>query len=204
MSTKISTLVASRFANRVALNVGETMETEKWRIHRFAESIRVTDLTNAGKRGKKVESWIIFSNSGGSKALPLETMALQYAMWAKRDATPAKMKSVLDEDLEVYGDTMSLETRTERGVDVLPGGFKPVFVRGAHVTIESSLTDFVIRDINDDNNEPTCIAKGKKSIGQFYKWISENQKKAQSMTLGQIMNALKTEGIEYHYFCAVD
>ena len=53
-------------------------------------------------------------------------------------------------------------------------------------------------------NEPKCIAKGKKSIGQFYRWVKDNAKKLQAMSLHQIVEAMRTEGIQYHYYCAVD
>lgn len=203
--SKTANLVATRYMLREALSVGNGFENELWRIHRYSNSIVVTDLTNAGKRGKKVDSWVIMGKGiRGDESLPMESMAMQYMMWAKRNANPSKMKSVIDEDLEVHGDLMVVEQRSERGVDVTPGGFKPLLVRGAHVTIESDYQGFSIKDINDDANEPTCIAKGKKSVKQFYRWCSDNAKKIQSWTLSQIMNELSKEGIEYHYFCAMD
>lgn len=202
--SKIANLVVARFMNRVGLSVGDRFENEQWRIHRYTDSIAITDLTFAGKRGKKVETMVVMGTGYGSNRLPFETLTEQYIMWAKRNAPLAKMRDVIKEDEEVYGDTIKVYTRTERGIDVLPGNFKAIFIRGAHVTIESTMTDFRILNINDDDNEPTCAARGKKSIGQFYKWVSENEKKVQSMTLQEIMVALGKEGIDYRYYCAMD
>lgn len=205
MSNRITNLVASRYMSREALNVGDTFENESWRIHRYSNSIIITDLTNAGKRGKKVESWVVMGRGGwGEDKLPMESMAMQYVMWAKRNATPAQMKKAIDEDKEAMGDSMEVHDRTERGVDVAPGGFKPVLIRGAQVTIEADYESFSIKDINDDTNEPTCIAQGKKSVKQFYRWVKDNARRIQSWSMHDIMNELSKEGINYHYFCAMD
>lgn len=196
---RLASIVAGRYMTREALGQGDTFETQGWRIHRFADHINITDLTNAGKRGKKVVTWIIMG-----RTLPFESLALGYVMWAKRNATPAEMKKAIDEDQEAFGPSMKVEDRIERGIDVAPGGFKPVLIRGAMVTIESDYEGFSIKDINDDANEPTCIARGKKSVKQFYRWCQDNARKLQAMSLSDIMNALSKEGIEYHYYCAID
>jgi hypothetical protein len=36
------------------LQVGQTREIHGWRVHRYASALRITELANAGKRGKKV------------------------------------------------------------------------------------------------------------------------------------------------------
>lgn len=42
--------------SRVAASLaqGKSFENDSWRIHRLSDAIRVTDLTNAGRRGKRV------------------------------------------------------------------------------------------------------------------------------------------------------
>lgn len=181
--------------DKFALSVGETFENEKWRIHRFADSIKVTHLVNAGKRGKRCAEFVLVNNAGP------ESQAMEFVMLAKRGVDYGRMKKAMDEAVEVGS---KLYENVLRGVDVKPGNFQKVFVRGAHVTIEADYDSYTVKDINDENNEPTCIAQGKKSVYLFYRWVRDNARAIAAMTMSQVMDAMKQNGIEYHYFCAVD
>ncbi len=196
--------VARRYATLktadAILSVGETFENELWRIHRYREAIRVTHLENAGRRGKQCVEFVIHSNVAGSLQ-PWESLAMEFMFYAKRKDGLPRMEQAMNEAKEVGFD---VDKRTLRGVDVSPGGFQKLLIRGAFVTIEADYDRYSIEDITDDDNQPTCIARGKKSIKQFYRWVKDNAKKLQSMTMHQIMDAMGKENIEYHYYCARD
>jgi hypothetical protein len=200
-------LVAARFTNRVALNIGDTFENEKWRIHRYSNSIVITDLANAGKRGKKVDSWVVMSRSGLNNDLPLESMAMEYILWAKRGVDGAKMKAVIDEEQEAFGDTMTVYIRQERGVDVMPGGFEPFQLKTNKIFVEVTPRDFTVKNLSDVNNDPTCIPASKgglKSIPTFYAWVKDNEAKLKGMDYGQVLSVMDNLGVKYHDFCAMD
>jgi hypothetical protein len=182
------------------LSVGETFENELWRVHRYREAIRVTHLENAGRRGKQCVEFLIHSNIPG-KLNPWESLAMEFMMHAKRKDSLPRMNQVAEEAKETGFD---VDKQIRRGVDVSPGGFQKLLIRGAHVTIEADYDRYSIEDITDDDNQPTCIARGKKSIKQFYRWVKDNAKTLQTMTMHQIMEAMGKEGIEYHYYCARD
>jgi len=179
--------------NRFALSVGETFENEFWRVHRFDNAIRVTHLVNAGKRGKKCVEFIVINSKSP------ESQALEFVMLAKRGSDFNRMKKAVDEAKEVGAD---VDDRFLKGVDVKPGNFQKLFVRGAHVTIEADYDSYSVQDINDDDNEPTCIARGKKSVYLFYRWVKDNARAIAAMTMSQVQEAMTEAGIDFHSYCA--
>ncbi len=195
--------VAVRFAaTKVLANlgIGETFENELWRVHRYSHSIRVTHLENAGRRGKKCVEWLVDTDGPKTRGGG-ESLAMEFMMLAKRKESLQRMAQAMGEAIAVG---YTVHKGDLRGVDIKPGNFQKLFVRGALVTIEADYDSYQIRDITDDNNEPTCIAQGKKSIAQFYRWVKDNAQKLQSMSMHDIMTAMKQQGIEYHYYCAMD
>lgn len=198
--TTIALRVAARFMT--ALNVGETFENEHYRIHRYADSIKVMDLTNAGKRGKKVDAVTLYDFP---RLSPVESAALGYVLWAKRNSPFSKMLEQAKEDAEILG--CKIEVSAYRGVDVMPAGVQPIAIRGEHIYVEASPLSFTVRDNDDQNNLPTCIPAikgGKKSIPVFYRWVKENRGSIGRMTFRDVLKQMDALGIDYHSFCAMD
>lgn len=198
----ISVRVAARFILAEDLNIGETFENEAWRIHRYRPSIKITELANAGKRGKQVRQIDLYDLDYGN--LPVEGMAAEMVMLAKRGANFDRMLQAAKEHEELGA---KLQVTTLRGVDVVPGGFKPIKINGKYVEIESGYNNFVVRDKVDQNNLPTCIPAtkgGKKSIFAFYRWVKDNQSAIANMTFRDVLAAMRDNGIENHQYCAMD
>lgn len=186
---------------RIALDVGRTWENDQWRVHRYVDHIVVWDLTNAGKRGKKVPRWSVGSTA---RSFPFESTAMEIIMWAKRGASASQMRKVLDEIEEVGG---HISETSERGVDVSPGGFAPVEIRGKHVRVEVGWKDFTIKNLDDEINEPTCIPAikgGIRSIPAFYRWVQDNKSKIEKMDFREVLKAMDGLGVPYHEYCAMD
>lgn len=197
--------VMNAFHKKKALGRGETFENEHYRIHRYADFIKVVDLTFAGKRGKKVDKLSI----GGltSDKAPMESMAMEFVLLAKRGVNWARMKEAAEEQVEAMGGTVAVSYDQERGVDVTPGGFKELVVKGKYVQIEVEYKSFTVRDLVDTNNLPTCIpaAKGGLSaIPVFYRWLTDNEDKAKNMKFQEVLEVMKGLGVPYHYYCAMD
>lgn len=193
--------VASRFLE--ALEVGKTFENEQWRIHRFRPSIRITELANAGKRGKKVREITLY-DLDYAKDLPLESMVLELVMHARRGASFDRMLQAAKE-MEELG--AKLDVRELRGVDVIPGGFEELSIQGSGVLVEVGYNDFRVVNKADTFNESTCIPAikgGKKGVPVFYRWVKDNQSKIRSMTFPEVLNAMKDLGVKYHQYCAMD
>jgi hypothetical protein len=196
---------AERVLNRYArLNIGDTVERGMLRIHRWADSIELWDLTNAGKRGKKVErlhispTYYVDDRKGLLDRLGI--MLEGYSNFNRAYATVMDYAQKYDTDLNI-------ESRAERGVDVTPAGFKPLSIKTDNVLIEAGYDSFRIKNLNDQYNEPTCIPAskgGKRSIPVFYRWVKDNESKLKRMTYHEILREMGRLGIKYHDYCAMD
>ena len=191
------------------LDVGKTIENDSVRIHRYRPSVTVTDLTNAGKRGKRCEEFTVYNLD-----------------WATKDAV-SEIENMMDDLSRVknYGQAMRVmekgveainaatkylvetDSRLLRGVDVAPGGFSPIEIHGRYVHISADFDSFSVRDLEDRFNEPTCIPTGsgkKTAVKMFYRWATDNENWIKGAKFEEVLNSMTKAGIPYHYYCAVD
>jgi len=169
---------------------GEKKETSNLLLHRYSRGLRVTDLTNAGKRGKEVDQFVLESEE--SDLFDQIEKAKDYA-----EALSIAKKT---------SDIKQLHQEKYRGIDVAPAGFKPILLEGKQVIINSDYDTFSVRD-RSDVNEETCIPAikgGKADIKVFYRWVSDNQDKIKNMTFNDIVDAMRSIGVKYHRYCALD
>jgi len=188
----------------VGINVGETIETAVLRIHRYRGSIRVTDLENAGKRGKKVDEFIVDGLDRSTGVDDSSVYELLDTIEASRNYADALRNA--EKFVSEYKNSGIYESSL-RGVDVTPAGFKKIKIRNDNVLIESDFDSFAVRDLVDRHNEPTCIPSasgGKKDVKLFYRWVSDNQSELRNMTFQQVISAMRANGIKYHHYCAMD
>lgn len=184
-------------------NSGKGGEQGDLRWHVFNDAVRITDLTFAGKRGKMVDSRALHSLeflwdkeaqaavSEWIRSLPRSS----YGAAAREAERIAEEHGVL------------LSRSQDKGVRVRPAGFQPFEESWANVRVRAEYDSFLIRDKNDHYNLPTCIpaAKGgKRSIKVFYRWVQDNKTRLQSMTFGEILSEMRSAGIKYHQYCAMD
>jgi len=192
----------------VALSVGETFENDAFRASRGAISIRIWDLTNAGKRGKKVDSITIYDLDYADKVedwSPKKSFDQLTRLKSYREAKSWAFS--LLEYLEGEGALVNIEQTQSRGVDVEPPGFKPIKIKTPSLYIDADYNNFTVRNLDDDYNEPTCIPAingGKKDVKLFYRWVSDNESKIRGMNFSNVTEAMRKNGIKYHYYCAVD
>lgn len=186
--------------------VGITLETDTWRIHRFADSVKITELRGAGKRGKRCMEISLY-DSGASRTTPWESIAMGALMYGKRNVSAGKMEAEMEELVGGEDGFVKIETQALRGVDVMPAGFKKLKMMTKEVEIEAGYDSFSVRDLVDKNNEPTCIpahSGSKKSIPAFYRWVQDNESKLKTMKYHDILQSMSREGIKFHSYCAMD
>ncbi len=192
-------------------SMGETVDSGKVRIHRYRDSTHITDLTNAGKRGKKCQLLVItpphradyegeedFGNLLAGFLGNVDSMnAVEVALDAFMEKHP--------EDAEGMGVRKSEDLR---GVDVMPAGFAPIRVRGKFVDVRVEGKDFQVSSVLDENiNGTTCIPGmkgGAKTIPAFYRWVKDNQAGILSMTFADMLAVMHTLGVQYHQYCSID
>ncbi len=101
----------------------------KWRIHRYVNALYIYDLTNAGRRGKKVQLIVLAPWPVQDLQEAMEAMTTLAIGAARRGAPFNEMKDLLEEAAKKYRQEssattryqrLSVDTREERGIDVKP------------------------------------------------------------------------------------
>ena len=197
MPTKVAEVVLSRHLEKTSLEVGQIFENATWRIQRMALSVKAFELANAGKRGKMVPVIVLYG-----EGIP-ESVALEMVLHAKRGATFDRMLQAFKENKEVFPQ-FDLDVNKLKGIDVAPGGFKKIKVQGQHVEVEVDFSSFVVRNLDDKNNEPTAISMDKKSVPPMYVWVRDNLEKIPNMKYRDVTRGMLDAGIKFHDYCAID
>jgi hypothetical protein len=191
--------IVARFLDKVARGVsrGETWENGKVRIHRYNDSFHIWDLTNAGKRGKRVD--MMTAQPAGYRADNAEWMEEQ----SKYIVLNARSYDSIKAYLAGLGpDTVNVSESQERGIDVLPGDVKEIKLRwkvGEELLdLKASPMEFLVSSSVPLGPSPVTG----KSVGRqntmywhvkkidaalFYGWLRDNETKVQTMTIQDII-----------------
>lgn len=199
----------------MTLELGKTIELNGVRLHRYASSIRLTDLANAGKRGKTVEVLSAYAyckdeetylNGLGELLLECENFE------AMKKAVEASVEGVSG---------FNSELMTYKGVRVAPsvGDFKPLVLDNESVYVEINWDEYIIRDKKDRNNEPRIMDKKNTDAKKFHKLVSENLEKFSKFNFQDFHSFFvdqyddetlyknhkrSPKFIGFHYWCAMD
>jgi hypothetical protein len=187
---------------------GTTYENKGIRAHRFRHAIKVWDLTNAGKRGKKVDIITVYDldylDDEGKEIVDAMTVKMRRANFARVE----KLFTQLLADLGNVkrGSSVKIERHQEKGVRVDPLGTKPIRVRGSHIAVRFERQSFWVRDLTDELNEPTLIPRDRKATAtkKMYAWAKGNKAQIKSMTFNEMQKLMESMNVDYHYFLAVD
>lgn len=196
---------ATPVAVATRLAVGCTLENGTLRTHRFRDHLVLWDLTNAGKRGKKVSKLNLqpsFKMSAAHRDAVLEQISILLENLQSYEVAAAVLSQ-----LAAASKTIDLSTTEERGVDVIPASFKTITIKTDTLELTASYADFTVRCLKDRHNLPTtmpAIKNGKKSVQQFYTWVSANQERIKTMSYHEVQLAMREQGIRYHSYCAMD
>jgi hypothetical protein len=183
------------------IKIGETRENGSLRIHRYRESLELTDLTNAGKRGKKVRRVSV-----GSRHIDAVCHLDRVSGMVDSAVALDRAMASINDYLTDYPSDLNLFETEMRGVDVAPAGFKAQTGCGKRVSFCLDFDSFMICCLEDRNNEPR-IRNGKHSdVAKFAKWlkVDGNRMSLATMSLHDVQNALSAAGIDYHYWLAMD
>lgn len=190
------------------LDIGRGMFTEdQLKIHRFSDSVRITDLTNAGKRGKVCKELTIIA---GYLQGDLADKVLKQAVSTIMHSDYAQAKAKLEALAEEHPGLFTLSERTLKGVDVEPVG-SPVnlekkFPDGTIVTIEATPHEFMVKNstvIGGDKasaghrQDTLYWQRSKKDGAVFYAWAKANLSKLASMTILDLMKVWGDLGVKF-------
>lgn len=188
--------------------VGETMENGKIRAHRFASAVRVWDLTNAGRRGKNVDIFVMYDLDrvkGYGDLIDAFTASLRKSDYQTALRNAEQVMSTIH---AAEGSTWApkLEKRQEKGVRVDPPGQDPINISTPLLVARIEPQDFFFKDLTDKYNEPAIMPRKRKrsATKKVYAWAQQNQDKIQRMSLSEVMDTLRSMKVDFHYWLMMD
>jgi hypothetical protein len=194
--------------NGKEIGIGRKIENKWIRAERWRSAIKVTDLQNAGKRGKEVDIFSLYDLDYIDGKQPTATNVYLFECSLPKLAyeTAENWAKALVEDATLHHHRIEFQLKTERGVDVAPAGFEAVSIYEKHFRITADNKRFTISDL-DDQNETKAISLdsyGKKNPKKFYEWALKNKNKFFGKTFHDVLHMIDKENIGYHTYCAMD
>jgi hypothetical protein len=195
----------------MTLEVGRSVFTEhRLKILHQTGLLTITDLTNAGKRGKKVRELLV-----SARGLTMDDLFAQIAQRVAQSAsemTYDEVKAYLARVRQEYGPLFEVSEKERRGVDVEPMAttisLSKQFPDGTILRIKASPFKFYVnssvviggRDGKGGHRQDTLYSARRKSDGErFYAWLNENLPRAADMTLDELVEVWRQLGVEYDY-----
>lgn len=195
--------VASRYniVQKVAARVveagiaeGRSWEIDKVRIHRYRDHFNVTDLENAGKRGKVVRVMNIAPTYyyKGDHAAWMDRMGEALPDYPSYNGIKAFISDIL---VDAPGE-ISINESTVRGVDVAPAGSTKIRIKTqTGLEITSDPMDFLVKSTvpmsHPKTGEPIGTqdtlyypANKKRDAKVFHNWLTANLGQVSRMTIG--------------------
>lgn len=188
------------------LGVGRTFFTGDLKIHRYRDQLQVTDLTNAGRRGKRVPEMTIvpaYTGSEQERQAVLDDLA----------ATLVKCQSYecVQRELHNYVPTglvkLDVLIANLRGIDVEPAGTTIKYKTSTGLRVGASPTNFQVMSslplAHPKTGEPMSgytqdtlyWSENKQGAGVFYTWVKENLSKLNSMTIEDLKQLWDSLGV---------
>ena len=208
--------LAERVALRhfLALEVGGDFFTEHLKLHHFHGSLTITDMTNAGKRGKKVRTLTMVPNSHGNDELAGKVIkhAVNSILHMTYDHAKAALEKVLqDQQGRGQVNLFELHETAVRGIDVEPMGItiklEKKFPNGTIVSIHASPHEFRVtnsvvisapgKTADGFRQDTNYWSVGKKDGILFYGWITDNLSHVANMTILDLQKVWDSLGARY-------
>lgn len=188
----IAERVAGRFISAMGIPLGTTWEAGSARIHRYRDHFRVTDLENAGKRGKKVREMVIEPTVyyKGSHDEWMDRMSGALPEYHTYDAIKAFIKDILvDAPHEIR-----IDESVVRGVDVSPGGTTKITLQtNTGIEITADPLDFMLNSrvmMPGPTGKPSFAldtlywpTNKRRDSKVFYNWLKANLAEANRMSI---------------------
>ena len=213
----MATRVARRYKEALAgIGVGRTVEMGNVRVHRYRDHFRVTDLTNAGKRGKKVDEATVSPSYAykGDWDQWFDSTSQALVHYRTFDQVMAFFRDLLAS----YPGEIEVNRSQARGVDVEPGGLTKITLKtrpndnGDYMVIESKPTDWGVKSVaimgRPDGGSFTqdtlyTPAGGKREVAKgaklFNIWLQENLSKVNGMSILELRKVWDNLKVKYDY-----
>lgn len=188
--------VARRYLTAGSLPVGKTFQNEKVRIHRYSDTLVVTDLTNAGKRGKKCDEMVV-SPTVYYEGDPDQWLARMGGFFVDEAGGGYKAISRFIKDVQTdFPTEIRIEVRPLQGTKVEPFGdvfeFDIPQPNKGSMRVRSTPLDFSVinRVWHEHPTDPTkgghfqdtlCTPRKPVDAQAFYAWMKDNHERARRL-----------------------
>lgn len=210
--------VAARWLKQArGLGVGQTQTKGSVRVHRYSNSLKVWDLTNAGRRGKKVRVMTLMTTYSykGDEDKWMQNMSSEALDYGSYD----RFKAFVSDLMVDYPDDIRMEERQERGIDVMPADIKEIELKwevGADkLRLTASPLEFRVvsshwfapgeghlekrPDVAGFSQDTMYYNTKKADAAKFYAWLSGNESKVKKMTIQDLQTQWRRLGVNYDY-----
>lgn len=209
---------------RQAMAIGDTLETDHLRIHRFMDSVRIWDLTNAGKRGKRVDVAVVYDLDYIKEN---DIATAWFEQWLSKTVAGATFDQAVKDAQQFKGKLEQagvypipkISLDQTRGIDVDPPqsimkklDFKVVDTPGLTLTVFATPSRVAIREVtfilNKEGKRGTYLhditvgnTENRKEKLSLYSWVIMNENRLkQAQNLTDVKEMLKADGIPYDTF----
>jgi DNA repair protein RadC len=194
------------------LDVGRSLFTDYLKLHHYSGSLQITDLTNAGKRGKKVAQLTLLPKTHHDSKAAEIISPLADAIVAANMTYPQAVAFLESQGKGVY----RLDEQDLRGIDVEPPSttidLQNRLPDGAMLNISASPYDFHIRSsvplggraapgmMQDTLYYPAgSKAQAKQSAERFYEWLRGHVSEAAKLGMQELRQVWDSIGVKYDY-----
>jgi hypothetical protein len=187
------------------IEIGRTAHVGTLRVHRYANSLVVTDTALAGKRGKRILQLTASSEKGSALdrlgdillQAPTYAHARSYAQaLAHRYGFHVEERELRAIDVEPMSTAIHLSHKLDNGdrisIDATPHRFS---IRSSWPLDRSSL----LQGGTSLYQDTLYYAVKKKDAERFYAWLQKNLAAAGRMGIEDLRRAMRAQGIEYDY-----
>ncbi len=203
----------------VALDIGQGVFGDHLKIHHFSGSLKITDMDNAGKRGKKVRILSVLpagSHSADDRQTSEELLKplVDHILHMTYDQAKKAIEGINKENSDLNEDPFNISEHEVRGIDVEPKGtviqLQKKFPNGTIVSIKASPHDFQVSNsvvIKGDPENPRPAdghrddmgywSRGRESGIVFYGWLKDNVSKAANMTMEELKKVWHELGVKF-------
>lgn len=198
----VTSRVASRFIVVAGIPLGKSWESGSIRIHRWRDMYTITELTNAGKRGKQVREMVIDPRVQDTQEW-MERMSEALPHYDTYDQVLAFFKDLAKD----YPGQIKITEGVKRGVDVNPGGTVKINlktdtgldIRAEPMDFSVTKTDVFEGRTGPFNQDTRYWPRDKKGAAVFYNWLKANLSQANHMTIQDFQKLWDELKIPYTY-----
>ncbi len=205
--------VATRYLLAKGLEMGKTFQNEKVRVHRYRELLVVTDIRDAGKRGKKCLSFHTsptYHYKGDTQEW-LDKISGGLLDFVSSADPYSKMKGFITDIQKEFPGEVDLEERPLKSISVEPFGIRydlkiPQDDGKSEIWVRANPIDFGVTSHywhEGPQGKPgfhmdTLYSPDKRQDASvFYGWLRDNVSKINSFTMDDFRQTWKTLGVRY-------